>query len=861
MKSMHDQSLVGVAYLKLIFDPEGRPCDCIFLQINAAFKAMLRLENIGAIGKRASEVMPELPDTLFQRLMRQVFDKPLHGEEQTFEFADLWSDHMYKTSVYALEKNRLWINLVDTAYNEPSQVLEKFTGMDRKQPTLGRSAERIEETYHLLFDHVSEAIVIAQDGYIKLSNQYTEKLTKYSRQALTSLPFSQLIAPQDRERMMANHFKQMCGERQGSYVRFRGITADHQLRWVAMKSVMIKWEGRLASLNFLTDITEQVETEEALRVSKENFKLIFDNAAEAIFIVQDHRIQIANPMTRKLTGYTNDELLGTEIINFISLDHRERRIRIFEKRLASSKKRFKGQFRVLKKNGETIWAQATGVLIEWNGRAAVQFFIIDTTEQKKAEEALRASEQKYRLITDFASDVIWVLNYSKNRFTYVSPSVRQLRGISAEKALSTSIEETFSPDSLHLLKKTIDDKMQLFFQHPDESNTFISEVQLYHADGHLIWTEMSISLRYNAEHELEITGVTRNIEERKKTEQNILYLSYHDQLTGLYNRRYYDEELDRLDQSGEFPLTLVLADVNGLKLTNDAFGHHAGDDLLVRISRILKEMGRDGTTIARVGGDEFVLLMPNTDKNEAGQFVRKIQSKILSEDSVHHTILSVSFGWAVRQSKKQSMTHIFTEAENNMYQHKLFEGNSMRSKTIKMITNTLYAKLPSEERHAKRVSQLSVEIGQKLGMDANNLNELKTAGLLHDIGKITIEENLFKKKTLSALEWTRIRLHPEKGYQILKLSNEFMSISQFILCHHERMDGKGYPLGLKGENIPLPSRIISIVEAFDDMVNDKPYRKKMTQAAAINILKENAGTQFDSELVDLFINEVLLEMH
>lgn len=727
-----------------------------------------------------------------------------------------------------------------------------------KQKQLEYSAARSKENYHLLFDNVSEAIVVAQNGYVKMCNHYVQEISKYSESYLFSTPFGELIAPQDRERMMANHYKQMKGERGGSFSRFRINTADGELRWIALKSVRIDWEGKPASLNFLSDITEKVHMEEALKSSEEKFKFIFENAAEAIFIIQNNHIRIANPMTERASGYSLKELLTRDIAHFILPEDRDRCIRSYQERLRSEAANEKIEFRVGRKDGSIIWAQAVGVKVAWEGHMAVQYFVNDITDQKKAEQDREASELKYQLIAESASDVIWVYNYTRDCFAYISPAVKNLRNLTPERAEKMTLEDTFDPESLHLLRSTVEEKIQSFHMNGKGSNTFIKEMQQYCADGHLVWTEASIRLRLNNRNEYEVFGVSRNIEKRKKSEESIIYLSYHDQLTGLYNRRFYDEELKRLEHSENFPMTLVLADVNGLKLTNDAFGHQAGDDLLVNISQILREDGKEGDIIARVGGDEFVMLWPRNDEVQTEQRISRIHDRLLSAKSVHHTILSVSFGWAVRKSKKETMTYIFTEAENNMYQHKLFEGNSMRSRTINMITNTLYAKLPSEERHARRVSKLCTEIGQRLGMDANDLNELRTAGLLHDIGKIAIEENLFKKEHLTEAEWSRIRLHPEKGYHILKLSNEFMSISQYILCHHERIDGKGYPLGLKGDQIPLPSRIISIVGAFDAMVASHLYRAKMTQQQAIDVLKRNAGSQFDREIVDLFIKNVLV---
>ncbi|MCO7127613.1 PAS domain S-box protein [Sporolactobacillus shoreicorticis] len=816
--------------------------DGTILYVNDKSKSLFDVDNRFICTKQAKHFFANEKD-IFSFLPRISLQKASQGDEVLLKKNDgtvFWSK---------------CDSMLLTYHNQPC-ILSTHQNISGEK-NLALSAANSEENDHLLFDNVAEAIVVVQNGYVKMCNHYVPEMTKYSQSYLVSRPFADFIAPQDRETIMINHNKQMLGERSGSFSRFRIYTADGRLRWIAMKSVRIDWRGKPASLNFLNDITDQRQMEEALKLSEEKYKVIFENSTEAIFVIQNNRVQIANSMTVRTSGYSLEELMNTDFSRFILPADRIRCIQAYQKRLETIKANQKMKCRIVKKDGAIIWAQARGTRINWDGKPAVQYFVNDVTDQIKAEQEQKKSEQKYRLIAEYASDVIWVYNYTKTALNYISPSVKNLLGYSQQKALMINPQQTFDPESWRRLKNTVAEKLRLMHIQKDASNTFIMEVQQQCRDKHLIWVELSIRLRLNDRHEFEIIGVSRNIEERKIAEANVAYLSHHDQLTGLYNRRFYDEALKRLDRSKSYPLTLVLADVNGLKLTNDAFGHRAGDDLLIHISKILIKDKEDEDIIARVGGDEFVMLWPQINEGQAEQRIERIHHHLQAASSVHHTVLSVSFGWAVRKSEKETMTYIFTEAENNMYQHKLFEGNSMRSRTINMITNTLYAKLPSEGRHARRVSRLCTEIGRKLGMDANDLNELKMAGLLHDIGKITIEESLFKKEQLTDSEWARIKLHPEKGYHILKLSNEFMNISQFILCHHERIDGKGYPLGLKSEEIPLPSRIISIVEAYDSMVTDQPYRQKIAQYKAIEILKKNAGTQFDPEIVDLFVTKVL----
>ncbi len=356
---------------------------------------------------------------------------------------------------------------------------------------------------------------------------------------------------------------------------------------------------------------------------------------------------------------------------------------------------------------------------------------------------------------------------------------------------------------------------------------------------------------------LQFAVIVTDITERKQMEQKMEYLSYHDQLTGLYNRRFFEEELKRLDVEKNFPLTIVMADVNGLKLVNDSFGHDIGDELLKKVAEVMIKGCRDNDIVARLGGDEFMILLPKTDIYETEQIIKHIKDIALKE-KVSSLDISVSFGYGTKKNEEEKIQEIFKKAEDYMYKKKLFESPSMRGKTISAIINTLYEKNKREEQHSHRVSALCVSMGNALGLPEGEIEELKTVGLLHDIGKIAIEENILNKQgKLTSDEWEEIKRHPEIGYRILNTVNDMSEMAEYILGHHERWNGMGYPKNLKGEEIPLQSRIIAILDSYDAMTSERSYRRALPEEAAIKELQINAGIQFDPELVRVFIEKVL----
>lgn len=344
-----------------------------------------------------------------------------------------------------------------------------------------------------------------------------------------------------------------------------------------------------------------------------------------------------------------------------------------------------------------------------------------------------------------------------------------------------------------------------------------------------------------------------DVEEEHQAMEKIRVLSFKDQLTGLYNRRYYEEEIHRLDHPRMLPLSVILADVNGLKLVNDAFGHRTGDLLIKKAAEIMKTVERETDFIARIGGDEFAVLLPNTSNRDCQKILNRFKASCdnLRIDDIN---FSIAFGAATMEIYTQDIEEVIALAEENMYRAKLLDESSKRAEVIQSILATLHIKHSREEFHSKRVSEYMVKMAQHLNFSHEKVELMRVAGLLHDIGKIAIEYSILDKSTkLTKEDLIEIRRHPEIGYRILKSSSTFSEISEIVLHHHERVDGNGYPKGLEGEEIPYAAKLLCVCDAYDAMVSDRPYRKGMAKSKAIQELLNNSGTQFDKDIVDAFI--------
>ncbi|PKM56131.1 MAG: diguanylate cyclase [Firmicutes bacterium HGW-Firmicutes-5] len=469
-----------------------------------------------------------------------------------------------------------------------------------------------------------------------------------------------------------------------------------------------------------------------------------------------------------------------------------------------------------------------------------------TLELSITNENLQISEKAFRSLYEEAGDAIliiedrimadynqafeamFVLEYG---FDFIGKDIRQL-------------VKDFDDETKNALEK--------FLERTNEDKSLRIQGKLFKRNHQPMILQMMLTRIDLIDQEI-IHALVRDITKERETVDNLEYISYHDQLTGLYNRLYFNRILNELRTKENMPMMIIMADVNGLKLINDTFGYEVGDQYLIKVGQILKFACRKEDIIARLSGDEFAIICPKAEMLSIGNLILQIKKEARIQN-IKGIQLSISLGYAMMNKPEDSLDEVLKLAEDHMQERKVFESPTMRRKTIDVVIKTLHEKNLREELHSRRVSELSKILGKAIHLSEEKIDEIEMVGLLHDIGKIGVDENILNKTgRLTEEEYEAVKQHPEIGFRILNTSNEMLRLSNYVLYHHERWDGKGYPTGIKGDNIPLQSRIIAIVDTFDAITSERPYRPARSIEAALKELQENSGTQFDPYLVTAFV--------
>lgn len=665
-------------------------------------------------------------------------------------------------------------------------------------------------------------------------------------------------------------------ESSGKAIAILGITYpqgswDEHLRWHITTDVLVILSVLILTAGVYRILIEHARLKDRSAVLAQDeslFHAVFDQAPIGISIGNDNKLTYTalserysvNRMFETILGRDRETLAMTDWQTITHPDDLLADLTLLNRYKSGEIDHYTLEKRFIRPDGSHVWTNMTiGTLTDGTHRSNMHLCILeDISARKQAEEALLESERSKAVLLSHLPGLAYRCKFDRNwTMEFVSEGCEPLTGYKPDALVDNrdlSYNDLVAPEYRELLWAEWEQVLQ---QH----RHFRYEYQIITKSGSRKWVlELGQFIFAENGTVTALEGIVIDITEQKMREAQISYLNNHDYLTGLYNRSYFEREKTRFSGDKYLPLSVMVCDINGVRLINDAFGLAEGDRLICDIAHILQSHTRDADVLCRTGGDEFTLLLPNTAEAEAEALIGRITHTVdqYKQDEKGRTIeASVSFGFST-MTCSGAIDQTVANAEERLNHRKLLTQKSSHNAILSSIMATLYARSQETEEHGKRLTHLTRLIGERMGLDAGTLDNLELLSMLHDIGKIGVDDRILNKPArLNAEEWELMKRHSEIGYRIALSSPELEHIALYILYHHEQWNGSGYPQGLQGEEIPLPARILTVADAYDAMTQDRVYHLAIPQAEALAEIERCAGSQFDPAVAKLFIDVIV----
>ncbi len=582
------------------------------------------------------------------------------------------------------------------------------------------------------------------------------------------------------------------------------------------------------------------------------YRTLFESLGVATVIAdEDGTIYCTNRQFLELSGYRQSELEEKKKWSELIVNGDLTRMRQYQEFIdhKAAGPAQSHEFKLAAGNGSIKDVHIFRSPLAGTDRVAVSF--VDITDLVKTGKQVSSSEEKYRSLIESTDDSIYMTDRD-GTYLFVNRQMLARLCVSEANIIGKRYGDFHDAQDTAEFAGYIEKVFETAMSHRYEHKSGKGNDQRYMlrtlspiVDGHTGRVKF-------------VAVVSKEITDIKKTEEKLKYLSLHDPLTNLYNRAYFEEEMHRLDNNRFELVGLIMCDIDGLKLINDTLGHDKGDELLAVASRVIRKSFRESDVVARVGGDEFAILLPNSPKSKVEEICNRIRSSVIDYNRENPRLpLGISTGFAIRTGPGQSMAALYREADNSMYKEKLFGSRHARNVIVRNLLNTIETKGITTRRSVKRLRQLVTILGSAAGLSDKRLKDLTLLAQFHDIGNVSIHDRiLLKEGSLNAEELSEMRKHCDIGHRIAQSAANLTHIADYILKHHEWWNGSGYPLGLAGEEIPFESRIMAIADAYESMTGGRPHRKAVSREEALKELRKCAGSQFDPDLVEKFIEIV-----
>jgi len=668
-------------------------------------------------------------------------------------------------------------------------------------------------------------------------------------EAIAGVPVAQLVGA---------HVLTGFGETTLQYFKPLYIQAKETLRPVKYDAISVVTPGRRQSyqsgwimpevidgtFNGMICTVEDITAKKAAEKGEEKFKVIFEQAPVGVEqFDQNGRLIEANAATLDMFGINSIESIkgfdlfeDPNISPDIRTDIKKGKSVKFESIFDFDVVKEKRLYDTTKSGKMYISVYVSPIIGDMETPRGYLAHVEDISERKQ-------NELEYRTILGTTMDGFWLAD-RHGKMLDINDAYCHLIGYTREELLNMNISDIEAMEN--------PEETALHIKRVIEAGHGRFETRHRRKDGSIV--DVEISTNYTNIEGGRLFVFARDISERKRAEEKIRYVSFHDTITGLYNRAYGEEEIRRLDTGRELPISIIMGDVNYLKLTNDAFGHEEGDKLLKHVGLLMQSCCRNEDIIVRWGGDEFVMILPKTDCPAAEAVARRI--KETKRGAIVDTVLhpSIALGIATKVNNKDDVYQILRAAENRMYTAKALESSYNQELIIDSLTQKLKNKTKVVGGLLQRAKSIFSQLGSRMELTDKEISDLNTSLLLHEFGKIAIPDAIFMKRgPLSPEEFEIVKQHSETGYRIARGLNDYAPVADTVLSVHEYWNGEGYPRNLIGDAIPYLSRILLVVIAYDAMTHERPYKFTFSHAEAIEELRRNAGKQFDPVMVELYI--------
>ncbi len=883
----------GYALHKMVLNDAGEACDYEYIEINDMFEKQTGLLSDIVIGKTVTEVIPTIKDEEFDWIGTYA---TVAFSEKTLEFEEFSSslDKWYSVTAYSPQKG-YFITLTREITEEKKQAIKQL-----ETEQLLKQQQYLMDIYKTNFANIQEFVAHSLGIIMELSScEYAD--IWFLNEETELCQSMQCVNSYDKlERKIDNIHAYQTTNKESKYElalldtnypstvlaqpsQIEILSKDLARQYVSLDtfvSIPIMFEGTLVAvlnlanfpnqypsmnLNHLVLFMQRAWMGRQQKFAEKQMNLKLQKLGEisnkiGVLIAEflpDTTITYVNDAFCVYFGKKAEELVGEQFLTFMPLDERET-IKQRYMQLTTESPTTTQTYPVFKKDAIRWMEWQDSAVFDGEGRITSWYSIgFDVTEKKMIQDEKDKQLQQLNEIIYGLTATILIIDPTTAKIIDANNAAVEFYGYSKEEFLKLTIEDisTNEPEiiSEHLRKLYAQKQKKLLVPHRLKDGT-IKVVELY-----------ASPIVY--EDEEYICSIIFDATDREEAKGEMIRLAFYDYLTGVYNRRYLENEYKKLNKITNYPLAIIRGDINGMRLINDFMGYHVGDKLLVEVAKRIHNCINSEHILARIGGDEFAILLTHCSKEDIKQLIKRLEQMTSEEFFLEYEpqiymdvpiSTSISFGYAMQKNAGVELGELLTEAETYVNRRKFFDNKSMKSTAIKAILNALFEKSMREERHSKRVGLICEAIAKELEWDDGLVNKVRVAGTLHDIGKIGVSDNVLNKTArLNKEEWKEMVLHVEKGARILESTVEYKVIADIVRYHHERYDGTGYPSQLKGEEIPIESRMIAVADAYDAMIGRSFYQIPKTEQEAVAELKQCAGTHFDPHIVEVFTERVL----